>query len=157
MAIHSSVLAWRIPWTEEPGGLQSMGSRVRHDWTDLACMHSHLSCSVSLFTMYSLVVDPADIVIMQPNSRLLNSTYLDYSPTRAFQVVLIQSIAHTQCYKWSQLLHNHVFTKCGAKARGYGAIEPNYHHLGQLLFPSNIPNPEKESSVVSDSLQPHGL
>ena len=32
MAIHSSILAWRIPWTEEPGGLQSMGSqRVRHD------------------------------------------------------------------------------------------------------------------------------
>ena len=26
MATHSSVLAWRIPWTEEPGGLQSMGS-----------------------------------------------------------------------------------------------------------------------------------
>ena len=32
MATHSSVLAWRIPWTEEPGGLQFMGSqRVRHD------------------------------------------------------------------------------------------------------------------------------
>ena len=32
MATHSSTLAWRIPWTEEPGGLQSMGSqRVRHD------------------------------------------------------------------------------------------------------------------------------
>ena len=31
MATHSSVLAWRIPWTEEPGGLQSMGlQRVRH-------------------------------------------------------------------------------------------------------------------------------
>ena len=31
MATHSSILAWRIPWTEEPGGLQSMGSqRVRH-------------------------------------------------------------------------------------------------------------------------------
>ena len=31
MAIHSSILAWIIPWTEEPGGLQSMGSqRVRH-------------------------------------------------------------------------------------------------------------------------------
>ena len=31
MAIHSSILAWRIPWTEEPGGLQSMRSqRVRH-------------------------------------------------------------------------------------------------------------------------------
>ena len=32
MAAHSSSLAWRIPWTEEPGGLQSMGSqRVGHD------------------------------------------------------------------------------------------------------------------------------
>ena len=32
MATHSSILAWAIPWTEEPGGLQSMGSqRVRHD------------------------------------------------------------------------------------------------------------------------------
>ena len=32
MATHSSILAWRIPWTEEPGELQSMGlQRVRHD------------------------------------------------------------------------------------------------------------------------------
>ena len=32
MATHSSILAWRIPWTEEPGGLQSKGQqRVRHD------------------------------------------------------------------------------------------------------------------------------
>ena len=32
IASHSSILAWRIPWTEEPGGLQSMGSqRVGHD------------------------------------------------------------------------------------------------------------------------------
>ena len=32
MATHSSILAWRIPWTEEPGGPQSMGlHRVRHD------------------------------------------------------------------------------------------------------------------------------
>ena len=33
MATHSSILVWEIPWTEEPGGLQSMGlQRVRHDW-----------------------------------------------------------------------------------------------------------------------------
>ena len=37
MATHSSALAWRIPWTEEPRGLPSMGShRIRHDWSDLA-------------------------------------------------------------------------------------------------------------------------
>jgi len=33
MSAHASILAWRISWTEEPGGLQSMGSqRIRHDW-----------------------------------------------------------------------------------------------------------------------------
>ena len=33
MATHSSILAWRIPWSEEPGGLQSMGlQRVRHTY-----------------------------------------------------------------------------------------------------------------------------
>ena len=36
-ATHSSVLAWRIPWTEEPGGLQSTASqRVGHDYSDVA-------------------------------------------------------------------------------------------------------------------------
>ena len=39
MAAHSSVLAWRIPGTEEPGGLPSMGShRVRHDCSDLVAV-----------------------------------------------------------------------------------------------------------------------
>ena len=33
MVTHSSISAWKIPWTEEPGGLQSMGlQRVPHDW-----------------------------------------------------------------------------------------------------------------------------
>ena len=35
MATYTSILAWRIPWTEEPGGLQTIGSqRVRHDSND---------------------------------------------------------------------------------------------------------------------------
>ena len=39
MATHSSILAWRIPGTGEPGGLPSMGShRVEHDWSDLAAI-----------------------------------------------------------------------------------------------------------------------
>ena len=43
IATHSSILAWRIPWTEEPGGLQSMGSqRVGHDWgTNIFSFHFH--------------------------------------------------------------------------------------------------------------------
>ena len=39
---HSRMLAWRIPWTEEPGGLQPIAlQRVRHDGCDLACTHAH--------------------------------------------------------------------------------------------------------------------
>ena len=38
MATHSSILAWRIPWTEEPDRVQSMGlQRVRHNLNDLVC------------------------------------------------------------------------------------------------------------------------
>ena len=41
MATHASILAWRIPWTEEPGGLQSMESqRVRHD-SETEHAHTH--------------------------------------------------------------------------------------------------------------------
>ena len=50
MATHSSVLAWRIPWREEPGGLQSMGSqRVLHNWSNLAFKHApwHYRCPQS--------------------------------------------------------------------------------------------------------------
>ena len=40
METHSSILAWRIPWTEEWGGLLSKGlQRVRRDWRDLAHIH----------------------------------------------------------------------------------------------------------------------
>ena len=47
MATRSSILAWRIPGTGEPGGLPSMGShRVGHDWSDLAVAAVQFSCSV---------------------------------------------------------------------------------------------------------------
>ena len=42
MATHSSILAWRIPWTEEPGGLQSMGHK-ESDMTERLSTHTTLS------------------------------------------------------------------------------------------------------------------
>ena len=46
MATHSSILAWRIPGTEEPGGLLSMGShRVGHDRSDLAA--AEVACEIT--------------------------------------------------------------------------------------------------------------
>jgi len=43
MATNSSILAWRIPWTEEPGGLQFMGSqRLRYDWAHMHVLLVHM-------------------------------------------------------------------------------------------------------------------
>ena len=53
MAIHSSILAWRVPWTEEPGRLQSMAShRVGHDWATNTHIHTQPSsyCLLALLS-----------------------------------------------------------------------------------------------------------
>ena len=61
MAINFSILAWEIPWTEEPGRLQSMGlQRVGQDWmTEHACMHAPLNvilnCDPAYISIVSLV------------------------------------------------------------------------------------------------------
>ena len=53
MATHSSILAWRISWAEEPGGLQSMGSQgVRHNWSDLA--HTQVELEDHLCLVFEL-------------------------------------------------------------------------------------------------------
>ena len=75
MATHSSVLAWRIPRTGEPGGLPPMGShRVGHDWSDLAA--------------------PAAILSLQPGSwispNIPKTTYL-ISPLRYYSLTCPQT------------------------------------------------------------------
>ena len=53
MATYSSILAWRIPWSEEPGGLRSMGSqKAGQDWSELAC--THLTNGITLYS-YSIL------------------------------------------------------------------------------------------------------
>ena len=54
MAIHSRTIAWKIPWTEEPGRLQSMGSqRVRHDWATSLHFKRYIEAS-NLFQLTSM-------------------------------------------------------------------------------------------------------
>ena len=79
MATHSSVLAWRIPGTGEPGGLLSMGShRVGHDWSDLAAAVAAV-CSGSLAPCFVNNNVTAELI---------------YSPMRA----------HHEVFAWSPLL-----------------------------------------------------
>ena len=64
MATHSRILAWRIPWTEEPGGLQSMGSQnVRHNWvTKQQIVYFPKLKYLSLVSSSSLIYDMAQMV-----------------------------------------------------------------------------------------------
>ena len=59
MTTHSSVLAWRIPGTGEPGGLPSMGShRVRQDWSDLAAAAVKTEKAMAPHSKYSCLENP---------------------------------------------------------------------------------------------------
>ena len=52
MATHSSILAWRIPWTEEHGGLQSMGlQRVEYEWATKHNTHRVHPAAIGAFTV----------------------------------------------------------------------------------------------------------
>ena len=55
MTTHSSILAWRFPWTEEPDGLRSIGlQRVGHDWSNLACIHGLIEFIVAILPSLSI-------------------------------------------------------------------------------------------------------
>ena len=75
MATHSSVLAWRIPGTGEPGGLPSMGShRVRHDWSDLA------AAGADSIWWYTTVASPEQPWSLQSPSPQLNRSKMAGAP-----------------------------------------------------------------------------
>ena len=76
MAPHSSTLAWRIPWTEEPGGLPSMWlHRVGHDWSDLAAVAVTpwtAACQASLsITNFQSPPKPMSIEWVMPSNHLI--------------------------------------------------------------------------------------
>ena len=106
-AMRDSILAWRIPWTEEPGGLQSMWlQRIRHDWVT----NTHAAAAATAKSLQSCptLCDPRD-----------------GSPP-------------------------------GSPSLGFSRQE----HWSGLPLPSPMRESEKwkwNRSVVSDSLQPHGL
>ena len=66
MAIHSSILAWKIPWMEERGRLQSMGSqRVGHDWTTLITYSFSINASNEYSRLISFRMDWLDLLAVQ--------------------------------------------------------------------------------------------
>ena len=108
MATHSSILAWRIPWTEEPGGLQSIGSQsIRHDRSSLACTHAHGFS----FTLVHLGSDSSKWLVSLLSSLRMggrgdkwpNKTGLQSVVYHSFQGIIKGT--HCLCYK-SQICMN---------------------------------------------------
>ena len=90
MAAHSSILAWRIPWTEEPGMLQSMGCRVEHNWATNTATHTH--------THPSCLKPPSAVVhwVVSPSTYSRSSSNCSFSLLHYFSLVIIPiSIKHT--------------------------------------------------------------
>ena len=127
MATHSSVLAWRIPGTGEPGGLPSLGShRVGHDWSDLAAeaakgalggrgpgsmgrqISFHLSQNVNLITPFSwlnafrgllLLLNTKPTIIMY---KIFHR--IPFHCVSAFNILpsqLLHTCTHTHTHTWS--------------------------------------------------------
>ena len=81
MAIHSRILAWKIPWTDKPGGLQSMGSqRVEHNW---ATEHIQNQALLLLFWPYWVVCGIlVSQSVVKPKAPALGAQSLNYWTTR---------------------------------------------------------------------------
>ena len=90
MATHSSVLAWRIPGTGEPGGLPSMGShRVGHDWSDLAAaaatsvhLHNNSVNHVQLSKACKILI----LKMQKPRFRKVRLPKVSISPSRKVRI-----------------------------------------------------------------------
>ena len=170
MAPHSNTPVWKIPWTEEPGGLQSMGlRRVGHDWSDLT------------FTFYSHALEKE----MAPHSSVLAWRI----PGTAEPGGLPSMGSHRVGHDWSDLeaaavaftiyFPEYVFLASIQKYSAYMVLAvANFAgifggrcigivwiwHILQLLFHGNYRLslvPDKAcaclvASVMSDSLRPHG-
>ena len=87
MAIHSSTIAWKIPWTEEPGRLLSMGSqRVGHDWAT-----SHAECEWFLFNIYIIKAN------REGNGNPLQYSCLENSMDREAWQSAVHGVARVEC------------------------------------------------------------
>ena len=88
LATHSSILAWRIPRTEKPGRLQSVGSqRFGYDWSDLTCMHVPL---VLLINWKSIKLNKSVILFfVNVTSYLLKIVYILWKKKKKKAIVSV--------------------------------------------------------------------
>ena len=126
MATHSSILAWRIPWTEETGGLWSIGlQRVGHNWSDLVSMHIRVG-GVGRVWLGSPISSSQELSLKKLSDVVKNSTcevskFMDEKISSKFQSPwsallsrrpLIQGQGPPACFLVGKSFHS-TFMLCG--------------------------------------------
>ena len=107
MATHSSVLAWRIPRTGEPGGLPSMGSyRVRHDWSDLAAAAAAGSSVCGI--LQARVLEWVAMPFSRGSSRPRDQTLVSHITGRFFTVWAAREVVVLRVWNWVFLIPTYV-------------------------------------------------
>ena len=131
---HFSILAWRIPWTEEPGGLQSRGSQtVGHDWSELALRwRSWLSICLPIQEMWETRVQSLGWEDLLEKEMATHSSILAWKTPSAedpggLQFVEPDSIGHD----WAHVTKNHSIL------RPINKIE-HLRHIAQRKLSVNI-------------------
>ena len=122
MATHSSVLAWRLPGTVEPGGLASMGShRVGHDWSDLAeaaasskhQIHFNHLPFLHINPFYQSWLIPSYFFILSYlqfiwNCKIIQNTSVFFHCWKKFQKLHIIYVEFEDIYFWSSIIIEHM-------------------------------------------------
>ena len=129
MATHSSVLAWRIPGTAEPGGLPSLGShRVRHDWSDLAAAATSVVNSVPIRTLQESL------------TRSFHRCFASCNPSpcsyRSRSLKPIIRLHHLLCPHLKPVLAFHCIELVISTTHKipWGPMWPGQEHLSNLIF-----------------------
>ena len=106
MAPHSSTLAWKIPWTEEPGGLPSMGSHwVGHDWSDLAAAAEEEELKNKQRKINNTITEIKNMVEVIINSRIIEvEEQIRDLEDRTIKITAMEENKGKRMKKWGQEL-----------------------------------------------------
>ena len=123
MATHSSIIAWRIPWTEKPGGLQPMGSqKVGHDWATNIINHHHMTwlneCSMSILQVRT-----------QGGWMTCDSCIGSRQPRDVSSLGLHSLWLLSWCFQHGRFLRDHSFSAPSTRVFDWGSERKNFFLL----------------------------
>ena len=107
MATHSSILAWRLPWTEELGGLQSGGSqRIRYNWSNLACIQIVVNSVIATYCHFLGLIEYVYFIVCSITlEEISGHKNLARTLHRSFHLVLFSLSPYSVLFPYLTPLH----------------------------------------------------